>query len=446
MDISKTTFGLCLFAGLCVLAGCTNPQENRGALSAELQHRTGFELPAHSDTRPDFPHFVTLEDGLSEDEVVTLALWKNAAFQELLADLGLSWADVVQAGMLPNPTLSMLLPIGAKPLELTAKYPVEAIWLRPRRLAAARLDYDRATQRLVQSGLDLIRDARLACADLTLANERLELAKTLRALAEGLLTQTQARLRSGEASELEAAGAKLEASQAMEQLNRTAHDHLLALERVKSLAGLGMESRSVEVHNSPLALGSIPDVNLLLTNALSARPDFYAAALGLEAAGKRVGLARSEVYTFTAALNAKEVGNDFLTGPGLDVSIPILNQNQGGVAQAKAKFEKAGRQYVALRERIALEVRDAHTHLVQAQESYESWQTQVLPPLEEAVVLAENSAAAGNEPYLIVLEQGRKLADARLKSASVAADLRRARAELERSVGQRLTADLQAQH
>ncbi|MBL9166463.1 MAG: TolC family protein [Verrucomicrobiales bacterium] len=438
MDCFSNKFALCWFAGLCWLAGCSTPKENRGAVSAELQRRTGFDLPAPSDDRPSFPPSVTLEDGLSEDEVVTLALWKNAAFQEMLADLGLSWADVVQAGMLPNPTLSMLLPIGAKPLELTAKYPVEAIWLRPRRIAAAKLDYDRATQRLVQSGLDLIRDARLACTDLTLARERLELAQTLRVLAEGLLTQTQARLRSGEASELEATSGQIEVSQAREQSNRATHEHLLALERVKSMAGLGMESRSVELHSSPLEVSHIPELNLLLTNALSARPDFYAARLGLEAAGSRVGLARSEVYTLTAALNAKEVGNDFLTGPALDVSIPIINQNQGGVALAKAKFEKASRQYLALRDRIMLEVREAHTRLAQAQESYESWQTQILPSLEEAVLLAERSVAAGNETSRTVLENGRKLADARLKSATAAAELRRARAELERSVGQRL--------
>ncbi len=438
MDSLRKKFTLFWFAALCGLAGCTTPKENRGAVSAELQRRTGFELPVPSDASPGFPPSVTFEDGLSEDEVVTLALWKNAAFQELLADLGLSWADVVQAGMLPNPTLSMLLPIGAKPLELTAKYPVESIWLRPRRLAAAKLDYDRTTQRLVQSGLDLIRDARLACIDLTLADERLELAQTLRVLAEGLLTQTQARLRSGEASELEATSAQIEVNQAREQSNRAAHDKLLALERVRSLVGLGMEPRTVDVHHSPLALGYVPELNLLLTNALAARPDFYAARLGLEAAGRRVGLAQSEVYTFTAALNAKEVGNDFLTGPGLDVSIPIINQNQGGVALAKAKFQKASLQYVALRDRIALEVREAHTRFAQAQESYNSWQTRILPSLEEAVALAERSAAAGNETFRTVLEHGRKLADARLKSATAAAELRRARAELERSVGQRL--------
>jgi cobalt-zinc-cadmium efflux system outer membrane protein len=51
---------------------------------------------------------------------------------------------------------------------------------------------------------------------------------------------------------------------------------------------------------------------------------------------------------------------------------------------------------------------------------------------------AENAYAAGNVTYLYVLESQRRQLDARLKSAQAAADLRRARAELERSVGHRL--------
>lgn len=180
------------------------------------------------------------------------------------------------------------------------------------------------------------------------------------------------------------------------------------------------------------------DVSVLVTNALAVRPDLRAAELGLAAAGKRLGLAKTEIYTFTIALNAKEVGADFLAGPGLDIPVPIFNQNQGGIAQAQAKFEKAARQYITVRDRIVLEVREAHTRLAQAQESHDQWQTHILPQLEESARLAEKSYAAGNVTYLFVLENNRKVSDARLKAAIAAADVRRARAELERSVGQRL--------
>jgi cobalt-zinc-cadmium efflux system outer membrane protein len=186
-------------------------------------------------------------------------------------------------------------------------------------------------------------------------------------------------------------------------------------------------------------------VEVCLTNALAARTDLRAAEIGLEAAGKRIGLARAETFTLAAGINGKDVGSgaskEFLVGPSLDLAVPILNQNQGGVAQARAKLEKAARQYYTVRDRIVLEVREAHTRLAQAQESHDQWQQRILPPLEESVRQAEKAYAAGNLTYLFVLENNRKLYDARAKAASAAADLRRARAELERSAGRRLDAD-----
>ena len=428
MILGRFALFTALACGLCFLIGCASPRNDVNWVSADLEHRSGHTLTNAKPGEIVLPAFVSFDDGLSEDEAVTLALWNNAAFQETLADLGLSRADLVQAGMLPNPTLSMLFPVGAKPFELTAKYPLEAFWLRPRRVAAAKLDYERTAHRLVQSGLDLIRDVRLACADLGLANQRLVLAETTEKLNRAIAEQARARLRAGEASEL----------QAREQFARATQDARLARERLRFQMGLGVDHWQGSLRESPVPTGLSRDVSVLVTNALAVRPDLRAAELGLAAAGKRLGLAKAEIYTFTIALNAKEVGADFLAGPGLDIPVPIFNQNQGGIAQAKAKFEKAARQYITVRDRIVLEVREAHTRLAQAQESHDQWQTHILPPLEESAWLAEKSYAAGNVTYLFVLENNRKVSDARLKAAIAAADVRRARAELERSVGQRL--------
>ena len=141
-------------------------------------------------------------------------------------------------------------------------------------------------------------------------------------------------------------------------------------------------------------------------------------------------------------MNEKNVGSgssqEFLPGPTVDLNVPILNQNQGGIAQAKAKFEKAARQYYTVRDRIVLDVREAHTRLAQAQESHDQWREKILPPLEESLRQAEKAYQGGNVSYLFVLETNRRLYDARLKNTTAVAEVRRATAELERSVGGRL--------
>ncbi|MCD2453658.1 TolC family protein [Methylicorpusculum oleiharenae] len=420
------------------LTACTPQGKGLSDVANDLEQRTGQHFAETGADETAWPANISLNDGLSDDELVSLALWNNPAFHATLADLGLSRADLVQAGMLPNPTLSMLMPFGAKPLEMTLIYPLEIFWLRPQRIETAKLDVEQTAHRLVQTGLDLIRDVRVAHAELTLAKERLKLAHSSVTLNQNIAELTHARLRAGDASELEVTNAQVDSLQAQEQQGRFRHDCEIAKERLRNLAGLSLEQWPENISAEKLPDSNKFDAEKLLTEALNARPDLRAAEINVESAAERIGLAKAEVFKLTASLNAKQVNGPLLAGPGLDVTLPIVNQNQGGIAQAQARFDKAARQYVATRQRIALDVREAHARLQQASESLKQWQQTILPPLRIAIQDAENAYAAGNVTYLFVLETQRRWLDAQLKTAQAAADLRRARAELERSVGQRL--------
>src|SRR5262245_48880690 len=130
---------LFLAAGMIVLCGCQSPKHSR---LAPLKEIDGHLLGTNQAGAFSLPPNVTLDNGIREEDAISIALWNNAAFLEALADIGISRADAVQAGMFPNPTLSMLVPWGAKGLELTARYPMEALWLRPQRVATATANYD----------------------------------------------------------------------------------------------------------------------------------------------------------------------------------------------------------------------------------------------------------------------------------------------------------------
>src|SRR5262245_21113423 len=127
-----TRFSLIL---LFALAGCAGNADkyDRSLVSAGLEERTGRGLGPGTG---GVPADVTLDDGLTEREAVAVALWNNPAFQEALADLQIQRAELVQAGLLSNPVLSVLFPLGPKQLEFAAKMPLEALWLRPGRVAA----------------------------------------------------------------------------------------------------------------------------------------------------------------------------------------------------------------------------------------------------------------------------------------------------------------------
>jgi cobalt-zinc-cadmium efflux system outer membrane protein len=86
------------------------------------------------------PPGVDLADGLTEDEAVAVALWNNAAYQEVLTQLGISRAQLLDAGLLGDPQLTLFFPLGPKQLEFTIFQSIDFLWLRPVRVRAAELD------------------------------------------------------------------------------------------------------------------------------------------------------------------------------------------------------------------------------------------------------------------------------------------------------------------
>jgi cobalt-zinc-cadmium efflux system outer membrane protein len=98
-------------------------------------------------------------------------------------------------------------------------------------------------------------------------------------------------------------------------------------------------------------------------------------------------------------------------------------------------LQRASATYVALQQRTAGDLRTAATQLEQARESLTAWRTSIIEPLQDNVTDAEGSFAAGDTSYLFVLDHARRLVEGRLREREFDADLRRARANLERAIG-----------
>jgi cobalt-zinc-cadmium efflux system outer membrane protein len=125
---------------ILLLAGCSvqSPYDH-SYVSAGLKERTEYQLGQVTEPGQfNLPEGISLEDGLSEDEAVAIALWNNAQFHADLTALGLARADLIEAEMLTNPVFSLLFPLGPKVLEMTLNLPADILWQRPRRIATAK--------------------------------------------------------------------------------------------------------------------------------------------------------------------------------------------------------------------------------------------------------------------------------------------------------------------
>ncbi len=437
------SFGLLL---VTVATGCAaSSSYDRDWVAREVSARAGHAV-GDPTNGPSLPPGMKDLRALSEDNAIRVALWNSAAFEVELAQLGYARGDLEDAGALPNPTLSFLFPMGPRQLEFSVLYPLAALVHRPYRVAAAKMEVERTAHALVQTGLDLMRDTRVAYADLVLAGERAALRATMAETWLRIAAVARARIKAGDVPAIEAAAAEADAVVAADLAKRAGADASVAAARLRFMIGLADTTlgENLTTASKPVNLRPAGPEDSLLRAALAARPDLRGAEIAIEGAGKRLGWENARIFQFMARLDGKPIGPSggapVILLPGFQTDIPIFNWNGGARERARADVVRASFRYMLLRQTVATEIRIARATLTQAIDSLAPFREKVVPLLEKLVASAIRSYEEGNEPYVFVLEATRRLQDAKLRVLELEADVRRARATLDRNVGRRTDA------
>lgn len=455
-------FLLAVLAALAIAGapGCSDAARrfDRDFVSKGIEERTGHGLrppPTEGEDAdgkasglPPIPPTVDLSDGLSEDEAVEIALWRNAELGAQLEELGVARADLLQAGLLRNPTFEILFPIGKKELEMTAGLPLELggqIFFRKK---AAAFDLEATARRLIHAGVDLAAKVRSAHAEVVAALVRARRQDDVVRLFDEAARLTEARERAGDASGQEVRLARLEALAARRDRDRIAQEAAVDRERLDLF--LGLESHRVrwdvplppetDLAAPPPPDPPLPPADLLVAYALEHRLDAIAAELEARAATERIGLAWSSIVPVISPLLSVKTpdGESTQVGPGVSADIPVLDWNQGGIARAKAGSAVAFRRWLAVRDEVAADVRESLENLAGERRQVEMLRRELLPRAEEAARSARRAFEAGEESFLVVIEISRRLAEARRDEAEASLRLRRAEIALDRSLGGRL--------
>lgn len=424
--------------------GCKTPQTiSRSSVSDSLQKVTGFTL--QNTSKPGIvtlPPNVNTADGITEEEAVSIALWNNAQLQADLAAISVSQADIIEAGIVSNPLLRYLAPGGGINVSGYINFAFDFLFQRPQRIAAAKTDALRVAETSVQRGYTLIRDVQIAYTDFLLSKERSIILSENAQLRNEMAQLANSRLRNGDISELEVSIFHADSATAQDDVIRANLDTVLKKNVLKVLMGFSPDTTIIF---SPTAFYSDTQKiveQTYLQLAYDYQPELRAAQINIDAIGKRLGWERRRIFSFIGTLNFQHIegkgGSKFLPNsfnPGIQVEIPILNRNQGRIARARADMETAAYQYVAARQRIALDVSNAYNRYQQAWLSYQIWAGGTLPALEETVRLSQSSYRNGDISYLPVLEAQRQLLNAKLRRVEIQADIRRSVSGLNFSIG-----------
>ena len=276
------------------------------------------------------------------------------------------------------------------------------------------------------NALTLVAQVRTAHADAIAADRRLTLATENAELTRRLADISEARLRAGDISDLEARAPRTEASRSDVVRRALQHDRDLARLTLAALLGLNQVPEQLQPQMST-AYDAAPCTvdEARMKDALASRPDVRAAEIT-----HRSGDGAGAMGRITPAgadrrprCEWRRARKDSRWDPASTLDMPLFNRNQGGIGRADAEIERASRLYAAARAQVIADVRSAGVRVTQAQQALEAWTDDIVPSLETERRQAESAYKAGEIPLFNVLDVSRRLIDGRMRQLDAQADL-----------------------
>ena len=300
-------------------------------------------------------------------ELLTLAaFFYHPDLDVARAKWGVARAGELTAGMRPNPTINANIqrnadtPSGTSPwtLGLNLDIPIETAGKRGYRIEQARHLSEAAHVAIVSTAWQVRSRVRSALLDLHVAQRNHEILLRQQQLQQTNVTLLEHRLAVGMASTPEVTLARIALTQSTLALNDAERLQLDARTRLAGALGLSSEAlNKVAIAADPLTLASALPTNEAREQALLNRGDVlgalaeYAAsqsALQLEIAKQVPDAHLGPGYTWDQGARKWSVG--------LSLVLPVLNRNEGPVAEARARRVQAAANFDATQARAINEI------------------------------------------------------------------------------------------
>lgn len=381
---------------------------------------------------------------LSLEQAQRLSLRQNPQFLAESREGAIARGQLRQA-RLPafNPQASLELPGvatgGGSEYEASLTQEVEWAGQRGARVRAAGFGVQRADLTVRNAARITLGDVSNAYFDTYAARQRLQLAEELLNLNEQLLRAVRIQLREGEVSALEANLAEVELGRARARVLAARRELTSAELQLKRLIGFSPD-QAIRLPGAVPAAAPAPPTgrDSLVALALGRRPDLVAQRTAVMESQALSDLARREgrPNVSVGVLARREGdGGDPQVGLGVSVPFPVLNRNQGRLAEQQARTSQAELQARAVELAVRTEVTDALRTYQTATEEETVYAALVLQPTRENRALLEIAYREGKIDLATLLLVRNQLLDAELGYWDTWLAQRRAQVFLEVATG-----------
>ncbi len=480
--------------GLGGLGGCAGLDSGAKVReAAELARERVGELPEWQGPWDSAPAW---ESGsiLTQDQAVGLALRNNRELRADLELIGEADADLLQAGLLQNPVIQLMLmfPDGGGRAMLRANalpmMPLQDLWLIPARRKVAKATLQEAVLRVADRAVETAAAVKRVYARLQYAQRALELLNDNLELVNQSTRIISTRQAAGRGTQVQVNLSQIRWMKLRSEYIAMQAEYASLQRELLMLMGLAAAPADWRVTPLSELKDEIPgplDESALVASALEQRLDVLAAQWETQAAQHNITLAQREglpdvAMGFTlerapappsnnqrpagVAGNAlaqglydratgmpsvAPLGTPFMPkqrdvkwtlGPMIELEVPIFDHGQGKVARAMAEYRRKYAMYEARVQDVTRTVREKWLMLKQAGDQVRFYRGEVAPAVERNLDVARRSFIAGQEDLTVYLEVQEDLLMTRLKILEFYRDCLVYRAELERAAGGRLGA------
>lgn len=442
-----------VIAPLTLVGGCVMIPTDAGFgdVQQAVRDRTAREIRWNRDSEADREvarsiHHLLAEE-LTADDAVKVALLGNQNLQATYEELGVAQSDLVEAGLLRNPSLGFDLrfprfkaPVFPYDVDVTTSF-IDLLTL-PLRKAAAGAAFEAAKQRAINEVVKTTAEVKSAFYRAQGAEQLIEMRRSVVSATDASYYAAVRLHDAGNITDVALANERALREQAKIDLSKAERDALDTREELNALMGVwGPDASTWTIApRLPNLPASEADLTHLESWAISRRADLSEARQEVIVAAQNLGLTRSTALFPDVTAGAKleqDADGELTAGPSFQIPVPLFNQGQPAVAAALARFRQSRRRFFALAIEVRAQVRRERDDLLAARDLAEYYRRVMLPLRHQIVEQNQLQFNAMQVGIFELLQSRQAEIDAGREYVQTLESYWVAHAELERAVGGR---------
>lgn len=397
-----------LIAILLLTSACASVSRDAGMsdIRKGVSDRTGqtVEWQTTPSTTDDPRIRELLQGELTADRAVAVAMANSPRLQALLAELGVSRADLLQASVIRNPLFEAEIRFPAdpfRPFEMRLAQTLVDLIQLPRRRALGRAAFEVATLQVTSEVVRFAADVRTRHADLLAASQRVALSRLNLEAAKASTELAQRQHDVQNITDLDLENEQAQYEQA--KLEAAREEQRLLIAREALVRAMGMRDATIDwqlPQAFPPLPAAEPDQQQLEGLAAARRLDLEIARREVDVARQQVPMARLAAFgdiTVDGHLQRDASGTRTF-GPGIEVPIPIFNTGAPARSRAEAEYLRARHALNALLAESSSQLRAARATVAEARARVEYFRDVIVPRRQRIVELTKlehNAMLAG---------------------------------------------------